>query len=250
MKDETRGTQTDRVFAEPHARVDDFDFTAAVASVFDDMVDRSVPYYREMQRMAGELVCDFATHGSRIYDMGCATCTTFLAMHEVLDPALDVEFVGIDSSQHMLDKARAKLQEANFARPYQLRCEDLDTGVNVENASVTLLLLTLQFLRPLNRHQLLGQIAEGTNDGGAVILIEKVLSGDSTFNRLFINHYYEMKRRHGYSELEISQKREALENVLIPYRFEEDEELLKRSGFSHVEVFFKWYNFCGIVAYK
>jgi tRNA (cmo5U34)-methyltransferase len=88
------------------------------------------------------------------------------------------------------------------------------------------------------------------NDQGCLILIEKVLGEDSLFNRLFIKYYYDMKRRHGYSELEISQKREALENVLIPYKLLENRELLLRTGFKSVDVFFKWYNFCGIIAVK
>jgi tRNA (cmo5U34)-methyltransferase len=93
-------------------------------------------------------------------------------------------------------------------------------------------------------------ICEGLVDNGCLILVEKVLGENSTFNRLFIKHYYEMKRRNGYSELEIAQKREALENVLIPYRLEENKELLRKQGFPHVDVFFKWYNFCGLLARK
>ena len=85
---------------------------------------------------------------------------------------------------------------------------------------------------------------------GCLLLVEKVLGEHSTFNRLFIKHYYEMKARNGYSELEISQKREALENVLVPYRLEENKELLLNAGFRHVDVFFKWYNFCGMIALK
>jgi len=87
-------------------------------------------------------------------------------------------------------------------------------------------------------------------ENGALIIVEKVLGEESTLNRLFIQHYYEMKMRNGYSELEISQKREALENVLVPYRLEENKELLRGAGFRHVDVFFKWYNFCGLIALK
>jgi len=105
-------------------------------------------------------------------------------------------------------------------------------------------------VRPLRRERLVRTIQEGLTDSGCLILVEKVLGENSTFNRLFINHYYEMKRRNGYSELEISQKREALENVLIPYRLEENRELLRRCGFNNVDVFFKWYNFCAIIATK
>ena len=122
--------------------------------------------------------------------------------------------------------------------------------MKIENASVVLLVLTLQFVRPLHRETLLRSVFEGLNDQGCVILVEKVLGESSTFNRQFIEHYYAMKRRNGYSELEISQKREALENMLVPYRLMENRELLMRVGFRSTDVFFKWYNFCGIIAVK
>ncbi len=112
------------------------------------------------------------------------------------------------------------------------------------------LILTLQFVRPLHRDRLIAEIFKGLNDNGCLILVEKVLGENSLFNRLFIKYYYDLKRRNGYSETEITQKREALENVLIPYQLQENRELLLRSGFRYVDVFFKWYNFCGIVAVK
>lgn len=150
----------------------------------------------------------------------------------------------------MIEKCRQKLAEAGFDRPHEITCADLDQGCPVQNASIALLVLTLQFIRPLNRDRLLAQIHEGLNDNGCVFLVEKVIGEDSLFNRLFIEHYYDMKRRNGYSQLEISQKREALENVLVPYKLLENREMLLRAGFRHVDVFFKWYNFTGMVAVK
>jgi len=126
----------------------------------------------------------------------------------------------------------------------------LNDGINVADASVVLLLLTLQFVRPLHRERLLRSVQQGMEKGGCVVLVEKVLGDDSTLNRLFIERYYDMKRRNGYSDLEIAQKREALENVLVPYRLDENLRLLKEVGFSATDVFFKWYNFTGIIAVK
>ena len=138
----------------------------------------------------------------------------------------------------------------DMKRPYELLVADLNKEVPVENASVVILCLTLQFVRPMNRERLMKQVFEGLQPGGALILVEKILAEDSLFNRDFIKYYYDMKRRHQYSELEISQKREALENVLIPYKLSENITLLRDSGFQHCEVFFKWYNFTGIIAKK
>jgi tRNA (cmo5U34)-methyltransferase len=183
-----------------------------------------------------------------VYDLGCSTGTTFLDIHPRVDPS--VKFVGIDNSEEMLKKCRQKLTEAGMDRQLDLQCLDLNSGVPVRDASIVMLILTLQFVRPLHRDRLIADIYRGLNENGALILVEKVLGEDSMFNRLFINYYYDMKRRNGYSDVEITQKREALENVLIPYKLLENREMLLRAGFRYVDTFFKWYNFCGMIAVK
>jgi len=243
-----KSVSKDEVYLEQRAAVGDFVFDRSVALVFDDMVGRSVPFYEEIQRMIVEMARDFAVPGSAVYDLGCATATTLVNLHRALDPT--VRFVGVDNSEEMLTKARAKLDEYGVDRPVDLQCRDLNEGVALADASLALMVLTLQFIRPLRRDRLVENVFHGLRPNGAFILVEKVLGEESVFNRLFINYYYDLKRRRGYSELEISQKREALENVLIPYKLLENRELLLRTGFRYVDVFFKWYNFCGIVAVK
>ncbi|MBB5350765.1 tRNA (cmo5U34)-methyltransferase [Haloferula luteola] len=238
----------DRVFEAPDASVADFKFGKKVASVFDDMVSRSVPFYGEVQRMVAEMVADYAVTGTHVYDLGCSTGTTFLGIDGEVAPG--VKFIGIDNSHEMLDRCRSKLAEKPMAHEVELQFGDLNAGVKIENASVVLLVLTLQFVRPLYRDQLIADILGGMHENGALILVEKVIGEDSLFNRQFIKYYYEMKRRHGYSELEISQKREALENVLIPYKLLENREMLLRAGFRYCDTFFKWYNFTGMIAVK
>jgi tRNA (cmo5U34)-methyltransferase len=241
-------TERDRVFAEQKAAVADFKFGAEVATVFDDMLGRSVPFYAETQRMIGELATDFAVDGTNVYDFGCSTGTTLLLLDGRVPK--NIRFVGLDNSEAMLAKCEAKLKQHGFDRPYELRFADLDTGAHVENASLALMILTLQFIRPLNRERLMTDIFRGLNENGCFILVEKVLGEDSMFNRMFIKYYYDFKRRNGYSDMEITQKREALENVLIPYKLQENRELLLRTGYRYVDTFFKWYNFCGMVAVK
>jgi tRNA (cmo5U34)-methyltransferase len=228
--------------------VADFAFGKQVAAVFDNMVDRSVPFYREMQRMVAEMARDFAVEHTNIYDLGCSTGTTLLNLNDAVEKK--VKFIGVDNSEEMLVKCREKLAAHGFKHEHELVCTDLNQGVRIENASMVLLVLTLQFVRPLYRDTLIRSILQGLNENGCVILVEKVLGEDSVFNRLFIEYYYDLKKRHGYSELEISQKREALENVLVPYKLMENREMLLRAGFRYCDVFFKWYNFCGIIAVK
>lgn len=236
------------MFGESFTRPSDFKFSSKVAGVFDDMVTRSVPFYEEMQRMIGELAADHYQDNTNIYDLGCSTGATLIQMNESVSP--HIQFIGIDDSPDMLEKCRQKLRESEFKRPVKLEVADLNTGVHIRDASVVVLCLTLQFVRPINRERLLKSIYDGLVSGGAVIIIEKILAEDSSFNRDFIKYYYDMKRRNHYSEMEISQKREALENVLIPYKLSENISLLKEAGFTQFEVFFKWYNFSGFIAKK
>lgn len=240
--------QPDNIFDTPADAIQDFAFNSKVAAVFDDMVDRSVPFYREIQRMTGQLAADFALPETRIYDLGCATGTTMVLMDGCIDA--EVTLVGVDNSAEMLEKCREKLEVAQVRKPVELVEADLNKEFEISNASVVLLVLTLQFVRPLYREQLMQRVFDGLVPGGCVILVEKVLGESSHLNRLFIDHYYQMKRSMGYSNLEIAQKREALENVLIPYRLTENLELLAKLGFTQEDTFFKWYNFCGIVAVK
>ncbi len=227
---------------------EDFNFGKETARVFDDMLDRSVPFYQEVQRMIGEMCADFAVPGTNVYDIGCSTCNTFLQIESKLPDG--VTCVGVDSSEEMLQKAAEKLTKSGFSKEYQLVHSDINKGIVIENASIVVLNLTLQFVRPLHRERIIRAITQGLNPGGCLILVEKVLCQNSTLNRFFIKYYYELKKRNGYSEMEISQKREALENVLIPYHFDENKELLLNNGFKACDTFFRWYNFCGIVALK
>jgi tRNA (cmo5U34)-methyltransferase len=238
----------DEVFKQSMPKVADFEFGEKVAAVFDDMLDRSVPFYSETQRMIAEIAADFCVDGTNIYDLGCSTGTTMLNLAQ--NTKAKMKFIGIDSSEEMLAKCREKLAAHKFSAEHELNCADLNQGVTIENASVVIMVLTLQFIRPLHRDRLVADILRGLNDNGCLILVEKVLGEDSIFNRLFIKYYYDLKKKRGYSELEIAQKREALENVLVPYRLMENREMLLRAGFRCCDVFFKWYNFCGMVALK
>lgn len=238
----------DEVFKDEIEKASDFKFGASVAKVFDDMVNRSVPFYGEIQRMMAELAADHAREDTYVFDLGCSTGTTMIGMDTLVKP--EIRFIGIDDSQEMLDKCKSKLMEQGFSRHYELRCADLNKGVKITNASVVVLCLTLQFVRPIYREQLLKNIYSGLNPGGVLILVEKILAEDSQFNRDFIDYYYNYKRRNHYSEMEISQKREALENVLVPYKLSENITMLRDTGFAHCEVFFKWYNFAGLIATK
>jgi tRNA (cmo5U34)-methyltransferase len=238
----------DKVFSEQIRKPSDFKFGATVADAFDDMVERSVPFYNEIQRMIIELAIEHAIPDTNVIDLGCSTGTTMIGLNPFVDE--DIKFIGVDDSAEMLKKCEVKLQEAGFTRPYELVCSDIHENFKIENASVVILCLTMQFVRPIYRPKLLKKIYDGLIPGGVLIISEKILAEDSLFNRNFIKYYYDYKRRNQYSDLEISQKREALENILVPYKLSENLTMLKEAGFAHTETFFKWYNFSGFIAIK
>lgn len=241
----------DEIFTSDKDRSSDFIFDDQVAAVFDDMLNRSVPLYQEQQKLITEIARRFWIPDTPVVDMGCSLGTTLLNIAGQLNDV--VHFIGYDNSQPMLDKARANIEKANEADRIELRIADLNSSlddVDLQNASVVTICWTLQFIRPLQRDRLIKKIYDSMAVGGVLIITEKVLTNDSNMNRFFIDFYYDYKRRNGYSEDEINKKREALENILIPYRVDENFELFRRNGFQIVETFFQWYNFAGFLCVK
>jgi tRNA (cmo5U34)-methyltransferase len=236
----------DEVFSGSPARASDFEFNKEVADVFEDMLARSVPFYHEQQALIEQIARKFYIPGTRVYDLGCSTGLPLIMLAKSLGP--DVSLVGYDYSQPMLDKAHSHLAEAGLADQIELRRADFNrdlSGTDLTNASVVIVCWTLQFVRPLWRDSFIKWIHQGMVNGGVLICMEKILTESSEMNRYFIDFYYEHKAQHGYSQEEIMRKREALENVLIPYRTDENIKLFRRAGFNTVETCFQWFNFAG-----
>ena len=239
----------DRLFEKTASRASDFQFTEEVAEVFDDMLIRSVPLYLEQQMIIAELARRFYIPGSAIYDLGCSTGTTLIHLGRGLRKQ-QPRLVGYDNSRPMLEKARHRIREQGLDGLIELRYGDLNEPFSLEGASVVTLCWTLQFIRPLDRERLIRRLCESLVSGGVLIVTEKVLTGSPATNQLFIDRYYEFKKRNGYSNEEIARKREALENVLVPFRIDENVLLFRRAGFQIVETFFQWYNFAGFLCVK
>ena len=238
----------DDIFSATASRKSDFEFTARVAAVFDDMLVRSVPFYLEQQAMIRELAKKFFVPETNVYDLGCSTGTTLVNLGlEFAGRAKQI--IGYDNAEPMLAKAREKMNANEMGDAVALKCVDLNGSFALDNASVVTMCWALQFIRPLQRARLIRRIARGMVDYGVLIVTEKVLTTSTDMNRLFIEVYYDYKRRNGYSEEEIAKKREALENVLVPYRIDENLELFQSAGF-HAATFFQWYNFVGFLCVK
>ena len=225
-----------------------FEFNERVAEVFDDMLDRSIPFYKQVIAMTGEILGRSLVPHDTVYDLGCSTGTMLLHLGRMLQRA-DVRFVGVDNSRAMLDKAMRKAQMYSLADAIDFIEQDI-TGASFTEAGAVILNYTLQFINPSVRQTFLKNIYDGLRRGGILILSEKIVSSDKEFNGQFLESYHRYKKNRGYSELQIANKREALENVLIPFTLRENMDLLRRAGFRRTETFFQWFNFVSIMACK
>jgi tRNA (cmo5U34)-methyltransferase len=235
--------ENDKVFAKPIKK--QFEFDEEVAAVFDDMLERSVPFYKESQKLSKFFALKALREGGVLYDLGCSTASLLIAISKSL--TVNANLIGLDNSEAMLARARKKIDafRANAIVEYGDILE-----YNYKEADVFISNYTLQFVRPLVREELVKKIASSLRDEGIFIFSEKLISHHSTLNKELIESYYAFKKEQGYSEYEIMQKREALENVLVPYSEEENITMAKNAGFSHCEVIFRWNNFATFIAIK
>jgi tRNA (cmo5U34)-methyltransferase len=225
----------------------DFKFDENVAEVFDNMLDRSIPHYREIIHLTCQIINEFSNPNAKIVDLGCSTGNTLIILSEELK-SNGYTFTGVDNSNAMIDKANKKCHGYKDKNIKFIK-KDI-TDFSLKGADVVILNYTLQFLRPIVREKLLTKIHTELNTNGLLILNEKLVFDNPIVNRKFINIYYNFKQSKGYSRLEIAKKREALENVLIPFTLEENKDLLKNAGFKTITTFFQWFNFAGFLAIK
>ncbi len=238
----------DAIYSTPRDPVPPFEFNAAVADVFDDMVHRSVPMYGEIIRRQAQLLERCCRPGARIVDLGCSTGNLAMALCDRM-PAGTFEMVAVDSSQPMLDIFKKRLDAMNRSGDIATRCHDI-RQVTIERTDAVVVNFTLQFIPPLDRGLLLQRIYDALEPGGILLFSEKIIHSNPGLSDLQVDFYYRFKREHGYSELEISQKREALENVLVPETMEMHHDRLRRCGFSGIDVWLKWFNFCSWICTK
>jgi tRNA (cmo5U34)-methyltransferase len=225
-----------------------FEFNEQVAAVFDDMIIRSVPGYGELIGRLAQLASHFYRPGSCIYDLGCSTGNFGMQLCEEMASS-DFRMVALDNSQPMLDIYEQRLTGVPPKGSIELVCGDI-CDQQLQNASVVVITLTLQFLPLGEREALIDRIYRGLRPGGVLLLTEKVVHPDPALDALQQDFYYRFKRERGYSELEISQKREALEDVLIPETIEVHEQRLRQAGFDQLDLWFKWFNFSSFLACK
>lgn len=236
----------DTIYQQPLDRIADFSFDEKVAAVFPDMIQRSVPGYSTIIAMTGVLAGRYATANSNVYDLGCSLGASLISIRQHIDAAKNITLIGIDNSSAMIERCTA----LNRSYPHtELLCQNIE-DTKIRNASVIVLNFSLQFIPLASREIILKTIADNTQENGILILSEKIRFEDDHLDQLNIELHHAFKKANGYSDLEISQKRNALEQVLLPETIKTHQARIKRAGFKRCDVWFQCFNFASLVAIK
>jgi tRNA (cmo5U34)-methyltransferase len=238
----------DTIYNNTLANVADFRFDDNVAAVFPDMIQRSVPGYSNIIAMTGLVAARHAQDHTRCYDLGCSLGASTLAMASQLQ-GRPLQFIAVDNSDAMLSRCQQAIDTLALTADIELVCDPLQ-NIAINNASVVVLNFTLQFVPLAERDAVIRNIYNGLQPGGALILSEKICFENPVMQALTTELHHAFKMANGYSELEVSQKRSALENVLIPETLAAHEQRLRSAGFDNFGVWFQCFNFLSLVAIK
>jgi len=243
----SKSKKHDDLYAAQQPHIIDFAFDESVVNVFPDMIRRSVPGYDTIITLIGLLAEHYAVSGSRCYDLGCSLGASSLSMRQRI-PA-DCRIIAVDNSAAMIESCRKNLAAQEHQADVELHCANIEDIV-IEDASVVVLNFTLQFIAPDQRLQVVRDIYQGLRPGGVLVLSEKLGFADADEHSLQESLQLDFKRANGYSELEISQKRSALEKVMIPDTMQQHQQRLMDAGFSQVNQWFQAFNFASLLALK
>lgn len=239
---------SDTVYAQPRKVVAEFSFDEKVASVFSDMIQRSIPGYKTILKQLGIFSSQFSQENSNYYDLGCSLGAATLAMRQNINKP-GGKIIAVDNSAAMIERCQHHVLSFNFLTPVEFHCCDLQ-DIDIENAAIVTLNFTLQFIAPEDRQVIINRIYQGLKPGGLLFLSEKLSIEDEKMNAFLIDAHHQFKRNNGYSDLEISQKRTALENVMIPDTANCHINRLQQAGFPHVSQWYQNLNFASFIAIK
>jgi tRNA (cmo5U34)-methyltransferase len=238
----------DNIYSKKVDKVSPFEFSEKVVDVFDDMIHRSVPQYNETLRRQSQLAEQFYQPGTTLYDLGCSHGNFGLRFLDIMGKK-PFQMIAVDSSEPMLKTYAERLENRPLGERIQLipaRIQD----VPLSKASVVVVNLTLQFLPVAERDGLIGRVYKALQPSGILLVTEKTVHENERLTRLFQDYYYRFKKENGYSNLEISQKRDALENVLIPESVSDHFTRFSKAGFTSVDIWQKWFNFTSFICIK
>lgn len=238
----------DQIYAERHDMIVDFRFDEQVAAVFPDMIRRSVPGYDTIIPLLGLFAERFVQADSNIYDLGCSLGAATLAMRRYITQA-GCKIIAVDNAEAMVAQCKVNLDKDKSDVPVKVKCADI-RDIEFKNASLVVINFTLQFIEPAERQALLDRIYHGLNAGGALIIADKIVFSQRAQQEFQDAMHVCFKKANGYSEMEISQKRTALEKVLIPDTIDSHITRLQQAGFIQVYPWFQCFNFAALCAIK
>jgi len=240
----------DSIYKDKQDSIEPFQFNRDVANAFDNMANRSIPFYKESQSFSLLLLEELFQNKAPILDLGCSTANTIIQIHEFFATKnIYPEFIGVDQSAPMIERSREKIKQLKLLKATLVE-EDINQFKFDGEYEVVILNYTLQFIPKEQRKDLLKKIYKSLIPGGMILMSEKLLLENEDINSSYTKIYYDLKKRNGYSQLEISQKREALENVLVPSSYSENLIALKNAGFEQADCFLRWFNFASFVGLK
>ena len=229
-------------------------FDVAVANVFEDMLERSIPQYETMRDAVSRLGVAYMRANTRVVDLGCSEGGALASLRAAVPAGERIDFVGYEMSEPMVERA-----EERFANDDNVDIVHTDLRNALWNdpvilngrmeCSVILSVLTLMFLPVEYRASVIEDCYRLLSSGGALIVVEKVLGRTGEIDQTFKQQYNQLKQRNGYSSEEIERKRLSLEGVLVPMQEEWNVQMLREVGFS-VDCCWRWMNFGGWLAVK
>lgn len=238
----------DTIYSEKCDKVPPFEFNKKVVDVFDDMIHRSVPLYHETILRQAQLAEQFYQSGTTVYDLGCSNGNFGLRFLENMGKK-PFHMIAVDNSGPMLETYKTRLENRPMGEHIHLTLANIQ-DIPLENASVVVINLTLQFLPRDERKGLIQSVYKALRPSGLLLITEKTVHDNPDMTELFQDYYYRFKKENGYSNLEISQKRDALENVLIPETVENHMARFSQAGFTTMDIWQKWFNFTSFLCIK
>ncbi|MFM7038928.1 MAG: carboxy-S-adenosyl-L-methionine synthase CmoA [Planctomycetaceae bacterium] len=244
----TGPSSKDTLFAAPLSRIADFEFDDDVVRVFPDMISRSVPGYSSILAVIEQLAGRCVQPDTHVWDLGCSLGAATRLIRRRSPPSATVH--AVDSSDAMINRLQSLIRDTwEPGCPVEVHLADI-RSLQIHSASFVVLNLTLQFIPPSDREQLLTDIASGMLPGGTLLLAEKLCFDDPASQLLLTDLHHDFKRAHGYTELEIAQKRTSIENRLIPETLDTHIQRLRRAGFRSVVPWFQCFNFASVLAIR
>ncbi|MDX1500577.1 MAG: carboxy-S-adenosyl-L-methionine synthase CmoA [Woeseiaceae bacterium] len=248
--------ERDELYAAEKSGAEPFRFDERVAQVFPDMLRRSIPGYDASLEAIGSLAARYVVADTRCYDLGCSLGGAALAMRHGIRAGgrmPGVRILAIDNAPAMVERCREIVARDTAGRGDAVPVEVLLADIRdapLADASMVVMNYTLQFLSLADRAAIVERIAAALVPGGLFVLSEKVVDEDPAMEKLLVELHHEHKRRNAYSELEISAKRAALENVLVPETVAAHRARLTAAGFRHVAVWLRYFNFVSMIAIR